>query len=40
MAAPKLTSPIEEVETIAEGSSVRELANLRKRYGNGHWKTR
>jgi hypothetical protein len=38
MAVPKLTGPIQQAETIAEGSSIRELANLRERYGNGHWK--
>jgi hypothetical protein len=38
MARPRITGPIQHVETIAEGSSIRELAYLRTRYGNGHWK--
>jgi hypothetical protein len=26
------------IETIAEGRSIRELADLRDRYGSGNWK--
>ena len=28
------------VETIAVGSGIRELARLRKRYGDGRWRKR
>ncbi|MGO9594856.1 MAG: hypothetical protein ACLQFF_00170 [Steroidobacteraceae bacterium] len=31
---------IAEVETIATGSGVREIARLRKRYGRGRWRKR
>jgi len=34
----KIIHPIEAVETIAEGRSIRELNNLRTRYGRGKWK--
>ena len=34
----KILSPITEVETIAENHGIRELANLRQRYGDGNWK--
>lgn len=29
-----------EVETIATGSGIREIARLRKRYGRGRWRKR
>ena len=29
---------ITEIETIAEGSGIREVSRLRKLYGHGHWK--
>ncbi len=29
---------IEHVETIAVGSSIRDLRRLQKRYGSGHWR--
>lgn len=35
---PKLVGAIRGVETIAEGSGIRELVGLRERYGAGNWK--
>ena len=29
---------ITEIETIAVGSSIRDVARLRKRYGSGRWR--
>jgi hypothetical protein len=29
-----------DVETIATGSGIREIARLRKRYGHGRWRKR
>ncbi|MGH9947533.1 MAG: hypothetical protein ACRD6X_10055 [Pyrinomonadaceae bacterium] len=34
----EIVSPIIEIETIAEGSSVRIRKSLAKRYGKGRWK--
>ncbi|WP_462322574.1 hypothetical protein [Halochromatium sp.] len=34
----EVVSPIKQVETIAEGRGIRELAQLRKRFGPGNWK--
>ncbi len=34
----KLVGQISDAETIAEGSSIRELPRLRKRYGPGRWR--
>ena len=34
----KIIGPITDTKTIAEGRSIRELANLRLRFGNGSWK--
>ncbi|MFM8331480.1 MAG: hypothetical protein ACKN9T_07305 [Candidatus Methylumidiphilus sp.] len=34
----KIIGGIAQVETIAEGQSIRELATLRQRYGDGTWK--
>jgi hypothetical protein len=31
---------ITQVETVAAGSSIRELARLRKYYGRGRWRKR
>lgn len=31
---------IREIETIATGSGIREIARLRKLYGNGRWRKR
>ncbi len=36
----KLLGRLTEVETIASGSSIRELARLRKIYGPGRWRKR
>ncbi len=36
----ELLEPIRDVETFAVGSSIRELADLRKKYGKGHWMKR
>lgn len=34
----KIIPPIEAIETIAEGHGIRELQQLRRHYGRGHWK--
>jgi hypothetical protein len=34
----ELLSSITEIETIAVGSSIREIERLRKRYGAGRWR--
>lgn len=34
----KILDEITEVEIIAVGSSIREIARLRKRYGPGRWR--
>jgi hypothetical protein len=36
----RLVSPITDVETIATGSGIRELARLRRRYGRARWRKR
>jgi hypothetical protein len=36
----KVLGDIAEIETIASGSGIRELARLRKRYGRGRWRKR
>lgn len=36
----RLVGEIEDPETIAEGSSIRELARLVKTYGRGQWRKR
>lgn len=36
----KLLGRITEVETIARGTSIRELSRLRKIYGQGSWRKR
>jgi hypothetical protein len=36
----ELLSSVTEIETIAAGSSIREIARLRKRYGAGRWRKR
>ena len=33
-----IVGKIENVETIAEGSGIRDLALLRQRYGLGNWR--
>lgn len=34
----EIVSEITEVETIAVGSKIRELARLRKQFGKGRWR--
>lgn len=34
----EIIGEIEDVETIAVGSSIRDLARLRRRYGLGRWR--
>ncbi|MGO9272447.1 MAG: hypothetical protein ACLQOO_19825 [Terriglobia bacterium] len=34
----EILGPIERVEPIATGSSIRDLARLRKVYGRGRWR--
>ena len=34
----KIIGAIRHVETIADGSGIRELPGLRSRYGDGNWK--
>ena len=36
----ELLISITEIETIAAGRSIREIARLRKRYGAGRWRKR
>jgi hypothetical protein len=36
----EIQSEITEIETFATGSSIRELARLRKLYGKGRWRKR
>jgi hypothetical protein len=36
----RLVGPITDVETIATGSGIRELARLRRRYGRARWRKR
>lgn len=36
----EIVSKIADVETIAAGSGIREIARLRKRYGRGRWRKR
>lgn len=35
----EIISEITEIETIAVGNAIREIARLRKRYGYGRWRT-
>lgn len=34
----KITGVIKNIETIAEGNGIRDLAALRSRYGLGNWR--
>lgn len=34
----EIIGEIEDVETIAIGSSIRDLARIRRRYGQGRWR--
>ena len=36
----EIIGEIEEIETIATGTSIRELARLKKLYGLGRWRKR
>ncbi len=36
----EIIGPIEDIETIAIGSSIRELPRLRRFYGKGRWRKR
>ena len=36
----KILGEIEQAETIASGSGIREVARPRKRYGRGRWRKR
>jgi len=34
----EILGAVRDIETIATGSGIRELANLRKLFGEGHWR--
>ncbi len=34
----EVIGPITQIETIAVGSAIRELPELRRRYGQGRWR--
>jgi hypothetical protein len=34
----QIVGEVSRIETIAVGSSIREIARLRKRYGRGRWR--
>ena len=34
----EIIKPIEKIETIAQGNSIRELERLQKLYGRGKWR--
>jgi len=36
----RILGQLTDVETIATGSSIRELPRLRRRYGRGRWRKR
>ena len=36
----EIVGEISHIETFAIGSSIREIARLRKRYGRGRWRKR
>ena len=36
----EVVGPIREVQTIAVGRGIRELARLRRRHGKGRWRKR
>ena len=36
----EIIKPIEKIETIAQGNSIRELERLQKLYGRGKWRKR
>ena len=36
----ELAGDLTDIETIATGAGIREIARLRKRYGRGRWRKR
>ncbi len=36
----RILGEITDIQTIATGSAIRELARLRRRYGRGRWRKR
>ena len=36
----ELAGPITQIETIARGTSIRDLPRLRRSYGQGNWRKR
>lgn len=36
----EIIKPIEQIETFAQGTGVREIQRLQKRYGKGKWRKR
>ena len=38
MASFEIISDITEIQTIATGKSIRDVARLRKQYGEGRWR--
>jgi hypothetical protein len=38
MASFEIISDITEIQTIAAGKSIRDVARLRKQYGEGRWR--
>jgi hypothetical protein len=34
----EIISPVTEIETIAVGSGIRDIARLRRMYGQGRWR--
>ena len=36
----RIVGPITDVETVATGSGIREVARLRRRYGRARWRKR
>ena len=38
--ALQILSEVEDIQTIATGSGIREIARLRKYYGRGRWRKR
>ena len=36
----QLLEPLRQIETIAQGTGIRELARLRRTYGPGRWRKR
>jgi hypothetical protein len=36
----ELAGPVTQIETIARGTGIRDLARLRRAYGQGNWRKR